>query len=113
MARAHIRRWTRRDVRRAFAADSQNADPAALEIDEAGCHFFWPGWTCHLEWRAVRNFISTASLFLVADEHHLFMVPKRAFTTAAAQEDFCRFIRERMERTAKETGSGLPSPRSI
>jgi YcxB-like protein len=99
IARALIRRYTRWGLRKTFADNERSTDPVIFEIDQAGFHLLSPTWQCHVEWRAVTRFFATTSLFLVFDDTpNAFIVPKRAFANPEAQEDFCQFIREQMEK---------------
>jgi hypothetical protein len=89
----------RRDLRKNFAENKHNTDPTTVEIDDGGLHYLTENWQCHVQWKSIQQFYSTAGFFLLTDDSPAtFVIPKRAFANLGLQEEFDRLVREQMTR---------------
>jgi hypothetical protein len=83
-------------VRRRFASDPHNSDPAVFEADETGIRLIARRARSDVDWSSVRELYESPNLFVIADDTpSSFIIPKRAFADDRARDQFRQFVTER------------------
>ncbi len=78
-----------------------------IRTDPSGYELHSPGYDVSLHWTAFRELRSTSHLWLLFRENEVFVVPKRAFASTAAEQGWVRAVRDYMKSpgdAAPETG---------
>jgi hypothetical protein len=82
----------RRRARKLFASDPRHADPREVEADARSFRAFASTFQTDIGWPGVVGWTETPNLFLLFDDEHTHVLPKRAFADEVGKEQFRQIL---------------------